>query len=452
MMRVTTKAFIEKARRVHGDRYDYSKVDYRNARTKVTVSCREHGDFQQTPDSHGRGIGCPTCGHVVTGKKRRLSQDEFIEKARAVHGELYDYSATHYSSSESPVEIRCLGHGVFRQAPNNHLYGRGCPQCGRERTARSHQLTTEKFVAEARAVHGGRYDYAVTEYVGSEKKVDISCRLHGIFRQIPSSHLQGVGCPRCAGNLQMTTAAFIEKARLLHGDRYDYAVTDYITARKKVNISCRGHGIFRQAPYSHLTGYGCPKCGRECTTKSLFSNTEKFVAAARAVHGDLYDYAVTQYVSSDKKVEISCREHGVFRQIPSSHLNGCGCPKCKNSQGEKEVAAELDRLRIHFERQVSFSTLRHKKPLRFDFCIPDFRALIEFDGEQHFKPIPQWGGHKGFAKIQLRDEIKRKWAAMNGYTLIRIRYDADVSRAVKAAVRRLQRTRADRATLPLMAA
>ena len=116
---------IKRFREVHGDKYDYSKIEYVNAKTKVTIICEEHGhgEFEQLPIVHKRGHGCPTCGDV------KLTTEEVIEQFREVHGNTYDYSKVNYINSKTKVIIICPKHGEFEQTPNNHKRGHGCTRC-----------------------------------------------------------------------------------------------------------------------------------------------------------------------------------------------------------------------------------------------------------------------------------------------------------------------------------
>lgn len=124
-VRLTTERFIRKAKELYGDKYDYSKVNITgNNKTKVCIICPEHGEFWQKPDIHLRGYGCPICG----GSKR-LTTEEFIEKANRVHNNKYTYEKAHYINTGTKLCITCPEHGDFWQVPNNHLLGAGCPKC-----------------------------------------------------------------------------------------------------------------------------------------------------------------------------------------------------------------------------------------------------------------------------------------------------------------------------------
>lgn len=198
MAKLTTEEFITKAKAVHGDRYDYSKVEYVDLKTKVCIICKDHGEFWQQPSNHLRGIRCPQCGLEVRKAKRTLPAEDFFISAKIVHGDKYDYSKVKYVNKRTKVCIVCPEHGVFWQSPQKHLAGQGCVKCHRKSIAKRYSLGKEKFIEKANVVHHGFYNYSEVEYVNSQSYVKIMCPLHGAFMQIPSSHLKGHGCPKCA--------------------------------------------------------------------------------------------------------------------------------------------------------------------------------------------------------------------------------------------------------------
>ena len=318
--RLTTEEFIEKAREIYGDKYDYSKVNYLNNYTNVEIICTKHGSFWQTPKVHLKGSTCPKCAK----NNRKLTTDSFIAKAKEVHGDTYDYSNIEYIDAKTKVEIICPEHGSFFQAPYVHLQGHGCPKCANILIASKNTFTKFDFIKKASKVHGDKYDYSNVKYINSKTKVEIVCPIHGSFCQEPASHLQGNGCPSCAGSLKLTNEDFIQRAREVHGDKYDYSKVNYINNHTKVEIICPIHGSFFQKPMDHLKGNGC----RKCSGKILKTNQE-FVMQANAIHNNKYDYSRVNYINTHTKVEIICPQHGSFWQTPSAHLGQKhGCPIC----------------------------------------------------------------------------------------------------------------------------
>jgi hypothetical protein len=191
--------FIAKAKEIHGDRYDYSKVVYCRSLEKVTIVCKKHGEFFQRPNGHLEGKGCRKCARELVGSKRKHTTDDFIHLANLKHEGKYDYSETQYGESNTdPVKIICKQHGEFFQKPMGHLAGQGCFLCGVEISRATHLGDTETFIKNARGVHGDKYDYSKSEYKESQKKLVVTCKEHGDFKTTPNSHLRGTGCPDCS--------------------------------------------------------------------------------------------------------------------------------------------------------------------------------------------------------------------------------------------------------------
>lgn len=215
-VRYDTEAFIKKATEIHSDKYDYTKTDYKNYSTKVTITCKIHGDFVQTAGLHLSGSGCPKCAI----EKSRLTQEEFIERGRKLFDNKYDYSLVEYKNLKTKVKIICPVHGVFEQQPSCHLQGWGCVKCGNERQLH----TLEHFIARAREVHGNKYSYANAHYIGSYKPITITCPKHGDFTQRASAHIEGEGCPACKHSQgEHKIAMYLDKTGVKYIREYKFA-------------------------------------------------------------------------------------------------------------------------------------------------------------------------------------------------------------------------------------
>ena len=197
--RLTNKEFIKKSMLNHGDRYDYSKVEYINDIKKVIIICKEHGDYQQKPNVHYRS-GCPKCGLVRRSIIRKNDINKLISKFNEKHNNKYDYSKMSYIKMREKVIIICKEHNIeFLQSPEKHLHSKtgGCPKCN---TIGKGRLSKDLFIEKSNKTHSDRYDYSKVEYILSSKKVIITCKNHGDFKITPNSHLMGEGCRRCNRN------------------------------------------------------------------------------------------------------------------------------------------------------------------------------------------------------------------------------------------------------------
>jgi len=440
--------FIEKSTEIHGNKYDYSLVEYKNNRTKVKIICPIHGIFEQVPDKHkNRKRGCPKCGGTS-----KLTTEDFINKSKEIYGDKYDYSLTEYvdahtkvkiiyngeifeqipsshlkghmtskinkneilkmnfikksnkihnnkydyslvdykNTTSNQIKIICPIHGIFEQFPISHLDGIGCFKC-------KHQ---EIFISKSNILYDNKYDYHLVKYIDNYTKVKIICPIHGIFEQTPKNHYKN-GCKKCSdNNKRYTTEEFIEKCKNIYGDKYDYSLTKYIGTYDKVRIICPEHGEFEIRPNDHLNDRGCRKCGNY-TKGSNRLNTKIFIEKSKKIHGDKYDYSMVDYKNNGYiKVSIICKKHGSFKQKPHNHLNGNGCPKCNESKGEKEIRLFLNNKNINFINQKSFDDCRDVLPLPFDFYLPEYNTCIEYDGIQHFEIVENWGGEDGLKDRQ----------------------------------------------------
>ena len=227
---------------------------------------------------------------------------------------------------------------------------------------------------------------------------------------------------------KLTTEEFIKKAKIIHGDKYDYTLTRFINSKTKVKIICPIHGGFEQYHVKHLSRKGCAKCGFTSRCNKARSNIQSFVNKALNIHGNKYNYDKVVYNGKEEKVIITCQKHGDFHQTPHNHLAGNGCPICRESKGESQIAKWLDDNNIKYIRQHRFPDCKFKLPLPFDFYLPKHNICIEYQGIQHFKPRSKFGGVKEFEKMKERDMIKVKYCNEKGISLLVISYLDDYNR------------------------
>jgi len=243
----------------------------------------------------------------------------FIKRAKEVHGELYDYSLVpnSYSNNRTPTKIICSTHGIFGQRPDNHLSGKGCKKCVRT-------STTEEFIQKSIKTHGSKYDYSHSEFINAITKLKIICKKHDVFEQLPSKHISGDGCPKCAGNTKQNITDLVIVFNKIHSNKYDYSLSVFINNKTKMKIICKTHGIFEQSSDNHKAGHGCNKCHID----KIKITKEQFIHDANLIHGGKYNYSLSDYTITDEKINIYCQYHGWFSQKPVSHKAGRGCEIC----------------------------------------------------------------------------------------------------------------------------
>lgn len=234
MKKQSTSSFIGKAKQIHGDKYDYSKINYINNATKVEIICKEHGPFWQAPSSHLSGSGCKKCANQKA-KTPYYSTEEFIEMAKIIHGESLDYSKINYSGAYKEIILICPIHGEFTKKAFKVLAGQGCPKCN------GYNMTTEDFIKEANKVHNNKYNYSESIYETCNKKIKIICPEHGEFYTAIRHHLAGRGCPNCkesrgdvkirewldTNNIKFETQKTFEDCKLECNLRFDFYLPDY---------------------------------------------------------------------------------------------------------------------------------------------------------------------------------------------------------------------------------
>ena len=254
MKKLTTEEVIKRGKELYGDVYDYSKTEYVNIDTKITVICPIHGEFQVRPDHFFEGHGCPKCGSERGGDKNRMSLEEFIRRAREVHGDKYDYSKVEYTDARTKIRIVCPEHGEFWQRPHQHLKGVECPKCAH----RSYKYTTEGFIQLARGIHGDKYDYSKVNYVDRLTPVCIVCPEHGGFWQKPREHFKGYGCPICHESIlekEIETLLVSNNINFERQKRFDWLrnkwpmPVDFYLPEYNVAIECQGEQHFGEREF-----------------------------------------------------------------------------------------------------------------------------------------------------------------------------------------------------------
>jgi hypothetical protein len=381
MRKLTTPEWIVKAQKTHGDQYDYTDTVYVRSTDHVLVNCPEHGQWSVQAKAHLKGNGCRKCGHRKSREAQLDDTPTFIKKAKAVHGDRYDYSKVDYMDAKTDVIIICNDHGDFTCLANLHLLGKKCPRCPRK------QRTTNEFTEMAKAVHGDRYDYSKVDYETQLIHITIGCPTHGDFKQRPTDHLGGKGCKVCGQEKSIsartgTNTTFIKKAKEVHGDRYDYSKVDYINAIVKVCIIIKKTGEeFWQQPNNHLSGRKSLIERDQVASEKYTYTTDQFIGLANERHPTGFDYSQSHYTGSRDEIIISCDKHGPFSTLPMYHLQNDGCPRCTTrvSKPEQEVFDFVSQ----YVDDIEQSNRSIIKPKELDMVIQSRNMAIEFCGIYH---------------------------------------------------------------------
>lgn len=408
MKRLNQEDYIRQCQEVHKGKYDYSLVEYKNTRTKIKIICQYHGIFHQNSKNHKKGQGCPYCaGNNI------LTRIEFIRVCEENNGNKYDYSLinTKYVKSDDYINIVNKSNNItYYQLSDHHRKGMS-PK----------KINSKSLIKKLSEIHSNKYKYIIDSVVigltDRIKLIDNLTKDEFLYRV--DRHLQGM-CPN-----KVTINLFKIKSSKTHNNKYDYSLITKIDGNSdKVDIICPDHGIFTQRVSNHMNlKDGCPIC----IGKGKWNN-DLLISEFRKIHLNKFDYSLVDFKGVSSKIEIICKIHGSFNQKIHQHLKGQGCKLCSsNSKGEEYIKMHLEEMKIKYIQQHGFDTCRYINKLSFDFYLPEHNTCIEFDGIQHFKPIKDFGGEKGFNDCIKRDECKNKWCLENNVKLIRIKYN-DISK------------------------
>jgi len=419
------------------EKYSYNLVKYNGSRKNIKIFCfkENHGFFERRPEILYKKRGCFLC-------LKELDKKRFIEKVQKIHKDKYDYSLVNYINYHTNINVICdiKGHGNFQVTPDNHQSNKsGCPICGRLKSSRKRRKKEEKFLSEIKKIFKNKYSFEKVNYQGAKIPVIIICKKHGEYPITPDSLLQGRGCFDC-GLIEQglkrrsTTLAFINAAKKIHGNRYNYSQTKYETAKTHVTIICNKHKEFEQLPTIHLTGAGCNDCGNETIGKKMRNPIEKVIRILEERRGNRnFDYSLiyNTYKNNRSLLSIRCTKHNkIFFQSADDHAQSGGCEDCKyKSIGEELVMAILSKKNIEYVHNWSkHDCILNKGKAKFDFYLPHQNLIIEYDGEQHFKPV-QYGTmtkKEAIKEFKIRkkfDIIKNNWAKRKKINFLRIKYN-----------------------------
>lgn len=318
---------------------------------------------------------------------KKLTLNDFVQRANIIHNFKYDYSKVNYVNSVIKVCIICPEHGEFYQKPNAHLNGQGCKQCGYKIVSNKLKKSQDQFIEEAKTRHKD-IDYHKVVYIDDRTPVCLICHKkdkngieHGEFWQTPDNHLRG------------------RKGK----------------------------------------GQTCPKCMEEKRGDNRRMAVEDFIARSNKIHNGKYSYELVDYINCNTPVKIICPTHGVFTQKPSLHLNGCGCQFCNSSHGETIISKWLTTNGIDFEEQKTFEWLKNKRNLHIDFYIKSINVGIEYQGELHYTQRRDKNKDKSLNKLyktQFLDRLKLKLCAEHGVKIEYIKYDENIESKLNEIIKK----------------
>lgn len=263
---IKQEEFIRLSKQIHGNKYDYSKVNYVNNKTNVCIICPEHGEFWQRPSHHLDGHGCKKCSSSKPRKKRgvgynSLGKEEFVKRAVEKFGDRYDYSKVIYVNCDTKVDIICPIHGIFHQTPYNHLKSNGCPKCFSETNHIIQRKSKEQFISDSIKLFGNMYDYTECKYLGNKIPIKVICKKCGkSFYVTPHNHLiHKEGCPYCKlSKMEIHISKLLEENKIVFEQQkvFDWLVNgksvkslDFYLPEYNIAIECQGLQHFKPIKY-----------------------------------------------------------------------------------------------------------------------------------------------------------------------------------------------------------
>jgi hypothetical protein len=409
--------FLIKAKEVHGDTYDYYESEYTTTHNKTKITCKQHGDFYQTPHSHLFGQGCPQCG--IIKKKIPWKKEQNINKAKEVHGDKYEY----LDSSEGYFKLICKDHGEIKISTTKHLSGVGCHLCE----------NYNDFVSLANKKHNEKFIYY--KWNKQAGKINVECKEHGVFSISKKNHLKGIGCKKCNPKIVKKKvikskinldyrSKVINEVKSIFGDEYDYS--KYLNSNI---IICKKHGEFKKRPSNHLKGEGCSKCKFE---KIYNINKYNFINKCYEKHGREHDLSDINYINNKQEIIIKCPNHGMVKQNASDYLarscKACIKFKFEENKNKKYELYINDRIKLHKEKhkgknfefiknedgKLFFECKKHGEfSCRYDtlagcqkcIAMPDDVVISRINEVNKYKVINLYTNNKNRRKVRMLCEI-----------------------------------------------
>ena len=366
-----------------------------------------------SPVSILKGQGCPKCANNI-----KWTHEQYVAEVENITNNIDVLEK--YINMRTPILHLCKKHNVkWKTTPSSILSNSGCIECKGEKIRKAQAKTNETYINELKII--APTIISLEEYISSHIPILHKCLIDNYeWYTAPTNILSGCGCPKCNNRIQITTEMYLEM--VLDVNKNIVPLEEYVNMTTPILHRCKTHNIeWKVLPYSILRGSGCIRCGTEKVASQLVKSNEQYLAELSMCNPKII--ALEKYINGATPILHKCLIDGhEWKLSPNNALFGYGCPKCNSSKGERQISQWLDNNNILYEPQKKFNDCKDKTYLPFDFYIPSKRMCIEYDGEQHFRPVDFFGGQEGFAITVKHDNIKNEYCKNNGITLIRIPY------------------------------
>lgn len=393
---------------------------YISNRVNILHRCKICG-YEWNPKPHNvlSGTGCPKCANNIkrTHEKYILDLNKKNIKIKVLGK---------YINNGTPILHKCnYCQYEWYVMPSNVLSGHGCPKCANKKATSVTKKTHSQYIDDLKKVNPninvlGTYKNARTHMVHKCSKCGHE------WSVTPNNLLKGNNCPKCSKRHRRTHEEYVEELSKINP--FNEVIAKFINIDTPILHHCLIHNKYwKQSPYNALMGYGCSECGSEKIKNKLKKTHEEYVNQVKEKNPDIQ--VVGTYVNSNTAIIHKCLLDGhEWSVLPSTILNGGGCPQCNESKGERQIRQWLEIYNIKYIYQHKYDDCKDILSLPFDFYLPDYNALIEYDGEHHFRPV-NWSGSmtdkeisQEFETVKLHDSIKNNYCENNGIFLLRIPY------------------------------
>lgn len=429
----TTEQFKMELYKKYGDEFEL-EGDYKNSNTKVTVLHTRCGETIQRYPNDLLKTGCNKCNQKNMGRRYAKNTEQYKKEVYALVGGEYLIKGE-YISNKKDIEMQHNSGDcdhTFEMSPNSFLRGQRCPKCGRATTSKKLRKNKETVLKEIKNIENGRFELK-SEYISQRKEVIILDTKCG--KTFPVRYENFINHPRCHVCEENKSAlkeheTFVKQIEERHGKDEYTILSKYKGKDKRIKVKHNKCGeTFKPVAGNILRGSKCPYCAGK---KVGESNNLKKLRPDLAKEWDYNKNKITPdkvTLGTSKKVWWLCKKGHSFRCSIGDRTreDGVVCPVCNASKGEIKIEEVLIKSNIKYKRQYSFKDLKGRgRVLSFDFALFDDKdnviCIIEYDGEQHFKPIEYWGGVKAFESLQKRDEKKNKYCYAKQIPIYRIPY------------------------------
>ena len=406
MPKLTTEEFIKKAREVHGDKYDYSKVEYVNAQTPVVIICPKHGEFLQRPSHHTDGRGCKKCATEITAAKLRYWTETKCYEEASRYSDLKSFRTESTDTYNAALKHDWLKNYTWL----SHM---------------SHKKWTKEECFEV----ASRYKEMYAFRTECESAYNAAIRHRWLKDYTWLTHKLDVSKAK-KQRQSYSQEEIIERLHSIFGDRYSYDKVVYKAMKVPITLICHEkdvngveHGECSMRPDNIFSGkQGCPKCYDDRRSRLQRKPVEKFIEEATKVHGGFYLYHKVEYINHNTNVIIVCPIHGDFPQAPTNHLKGKGCPYCAgNAKKWNKQTCEDEARKYEYVFDYGTKSPGAYNKARSNGWLKDYTWLkklppksADYEKDKKYIYAYEFVGQKAVYIGLTNSMIKRDWQHRNG--------------------------------------